>query len=159
MGLRFDKERDAPGAALSTEQMSLSLSEDKDIATIGLLQEGVPTAQVALDSTQLDSIIAKLGEARAVMRQEVTKAAPQETGMRELAIINPMWRTNPPLHPGLDGIVLRFRHSGFGWLTFILPHHEALSLGSWLVDYYEKSRASSLMANGESTSEPSRGGE
>jgi len=55
-----------------------------------------------------------------------------EPGTRELVIVNPAWRTHFGIHPDLDGIVMRLRHLGLGWLTFLLPHHEAKSLGDWL---------------------------
>jgi hypothetical protein len=31
------------------------------------------------------------------------------------------------LHPGLPGIVLNMRHSGYGWLGFLKPHKDAFA--------------------------------
>jgi hypothetical protein len=135
MSLKLDSKTDIPGGQLSTDQLSLSVSDDKRNATLGLLQNGQPTNQVTIRAAELDVIISKLGETRAVMSEPVSARPPQETGTRELVVIDPMWHTDPPLHEGLGGIILRLRHRGFGWLTFILPHHEARSLGRWLCDY------------------------
>jgi hypothetical protein len=75
------------------------------------------------------------------MSAPISREPPQNC--RELAAIDPIWRTNPPLHPDVNGILLRLRHPGFGWLTFILPHHEAAALGKWLCDY-ENTRVADL---------------
>jgi hypothetical protein len=56
---------------------------------------------------------------------------------RELMVVDPGWRTEPPIHPTLNGVTLRLRHPGFGWLTFLLPWHEAKKLGEWLIKYSE----------------------
>ena len=77
-------------------------------------------------------MLAALGEARAIMRDGVPIKTPEQRSARELVILDPAWRTEPQLHPSLAGIFLRLRHPGFGWLTFLLPHHEAQSLGKWL---------------------------
>jgi hypothetical protein len=142
MSLKLDRKTEMPGGQLSTDQLSLSVSDDKRSATLGLLQNGQPTNQVTIQAAELDLIIAKLGEARAVMSEPVSARPPQETGTKELGVIDPMWRTDPPLNEGLGGIILRLRHLGFGWLTFILPHHEARSLGRWLRDYQNARRGS-----------------
>jgi hypothetical protein len=52
--------------------------------------------------------------------------------MRDVMVLDPAWRTEPPVHPSLSGITLRLRHPGFGWLTFLLPWHEVKKLGEWL---------------------------
>jgi hypothetical protein len=54
--------------------------------------------------------------------------------MREVMVLDPAWRTEPPVHPSLNGITLRLRHPGFGWLTFLPPWHEVENLGKWLND-------------------------
>ena len=51
---------------------------------------------------------------------------------REAVVIDPIWRTNWPPHQSLDSLLLRLRHPGLGWLTFLLPHHECVGLGEWL---------------------------
>jgi hypothetical protein len=140
MSLKLDRSTEMPGEQLSTDQLSISVSVDKRTATVGLLQSGQPANQVTLQAAELDAIIARLGEARAVMSEPVTAQPPPDTGMRELVVIDPRWRTDPPLHADLGGIILRLRHLGFGWLTFILPYHEALSLGRWLCDYVNARR-------------------
>jgi hypothetical protein len=79
-----------------------------------------------------------LGEVRAIMSQPVPAEPPNVAGAREAVIVDPAWRTNTAVHPSLDGILLRLRHLGFGWVTFLLPHHEALGLGQWLADHSKR---------------------
>jgi hypothetical protein len=142
VSLKPDSDAERPGGSLSTDRLSLNLSDDKSSATLALLRDGKAANEISLRPAQLDLIIAKLGEARAVMSEQVPPQPPQDAGTRELAVIDPIWRTDPPLHAGLDGVVLRLRHPGFGWVTFILPHNEAVSLGKWLCEY-EEARAKS----------------
>ena len=66
------------------------------------------------------------------MRDQVPTDAPDVRGARELMVLDPAWRADPQIHPSLNGVTLRLRHRGFGWVTFLLPHHEALALGTWL---------------------------
>jgi hypothetical protein len=134
-------EADMPGAQLSTDQMNVKLSDDKNYVTLGLVDQGKPANQVTIQADELSLMIAKLAEARAVMSAPISREPPQNC--RELAAIDPIWRTNPPLHPDVNGVLLRLRHPGFGWLTFILPHHEAAALGKWLCDY-ENTRVADL---------------
>ena len=126
-------EAEIPGAQLSTDQMTVKLSDDKNYVTLGLLYKGKLANKITIQADELSLMIPKLAEARAVMSAPISREPPQNC--TELAAIDPIWRTNPPLHPDVDGVLLRLRHPGFGWLTFILPHHEAAAMGKWLCDY------------------------
>ncbi len=127
------REEDKPGGALTTDRVSVVLSQDKTNATIQILTNGAPATEIELLSNELDAIIAVLGEARATMRDAVPFTTPEERNARELLVLDPKWQTQTAIHPGLNGIALRLRHPGFGWLTFNLPYTEAQNLGRWLV--------------------------
>jgi hypothetical protein len=127
-------ERDTPGGIQSTERVAVAISEDKETATLKLLTVGQQLAQVDLSAKELEDVLTILGEARAIMKQPVPAEPPNVAGAREAVILDPAWRTNTAIHPSLDGIVLRLRHLGFGWVTFLLPPHEALALGKWLAE-------------------------
>lgn len=49
-------------------------------------------------------------------------------------IFNPKLRADPAPHIYMNGLVLRLRHPGFGWLPFLISHEEANGLGTWLVN-------------------------
>lgn len=138
VSLKPDSAADKPGGQLSTDQVSIELADDKKNATLKLVQGGQPANQINLLPTELEAIITTLGEARAVMPIGVPAEPRQDAGTREIMVIDPAWRTAPTIHSALNGIILRLRHPGFGWLTFLLPHHEALSLGKWLTEHGEK---------------------
>jgi hypothetical protein len=125
-------DQDKPGGQLATDRVSVTLNEAKTTAAIDLLTDANPATRIELQARELDAVLAVLGEARAVMRDKVPIETPEQRGAREVVILDPAWRTGPQLHPSLAGIFLRLRHPSFGWLTFLLPHHEALSLGNWL---------------------------
>jgi hypothetical protein len=94
--------------------------------------EGQPTAKVVMNARDLDLAIAVLGEARALLRDAVPPEPRKDKGTREVMVLDPAWRTQMPMHPSLNGLELRLRHPGLGWLTFVIPWHEAKSLGEWL---------------------------
>jgi hypothetical protein len=128
------REEDKVGGAMATDRVTLALSEDKGTATLDLLTNGTPATGIELQAHELGAIVAAMGEARALMRDAVPVTTPEQRSARELVILDPVWRTDPPLHPALSGISLRLRHPGFGWLSFVLPYHEAQKLGRWLQD-------------------------
>ena len=125
-------DQDKAGGLLATDRVTITLDDAKNTATIHLLTDAKPATQIELQAHELDAVLAVLGEARAVMRAKVPTEPPEVRGAREVMIVDPAWRTNSQLHPALAGIILRLRHLGFGWLTFLLPHREAHSLGNWL---------------------------
>jgi hypothetical protein len=124
--------RHLPVGHLATENLTVTLCQDKGTAKIGLSFEGKPASELTLTPRDLDLIIGVLGEARAIMSKPVS-FEPSKDRRRELMVLNPAWRTEPPIHPTLNGITLRLRHPGLGWLTFLLPWNEVKSLGEWLV--------------------------
>lgn len=131
VSLDFSREQ-AKGKTMSTKNLTLALSEDGNNALLTLLKNGNPVGETTVNVSELDNVIAGLGEIRAAMVEQVSAEPMRTAGMRELMVVDPAWRTERPVHSDLDGIVLRLRHVAFGWLTFLLPHHEASALGEWL---------------------------
>jgi hypothetical protein len=117
---------------ISVGDVRISLAEDKHSATLAILREGVSVAQASLNTNDLEQLIAHLGEMRATMPMQTSPEPRMEPGSHELVVVDPAWRTQSSVHSEMDGILIRLRHVGFGWLTFLLPHHEAVSLGNWL---------------------------
>jgi hypothetical protein len=87
--------------------------------------------EILLDAEQLDRLLQCLAEARSKLTPEVPL---QRVAGTALAHFDPVWRTEPNLHPAVEGHLLSFRHSGFGWVEFLLPVHEAANLGKWLME-------------------------
>jgi hypothetical protein len=87
--------------------------------------------ETTYDAKQLDELIATLAALRSRL-PDVVPLDPREGRSRETVVIDPAWRTEHPPHPSLDGLLLRLRHVGLGWVTFLLPHHEATALAEWL---------------------------
>jgi hypothetical protein len=112
--------------------LKISLAEDNGSAALEIVQDGRSIARASLQASELETLLAHLAEMRAAMPTQIAPEPPTGPGAQELVIVDPAWRTDFSIHPDLDGILIRLRHLGFGWLTFLLPHHEAKSLGSWL---------------------------
>ena len=81
-------EADIPGAQLSTDQMTVKLSDDKNYVTLGLLYQGKLANQITIiQAGELSLMIPKLAEARAVMSAPISREPPQNC--TELAAIDP----------------------------------------------------------------------
>ena len=49
-------------------------------------------------------------------------------------MIDPAWRAERSPHADIDGVLVRLRHIGLGWVSFLLPRKEGSALGKWLFD-------------------------
>lgn len=128
-------ETEKPGGLLSNDNFIVTLSDDKRTACLTLKVDGQPANEVTLGASELDQVIAALGEARALMSEPIAREPIQSSTTRELMVIDPAWRTERAVHASLNGLTLRLRHPGLGWLTFLIPYHEAKNLGQWLLDH------------------------
>jgi len=111
---------------------SVRLSEDKCSVQFGLRKNESEEVTASLNSRELEALIRRLGYWRERMADQVPSdhRAVTET----FAVPDPVWRLEKSPHPALSGCLLSLRHNGFGWLTFVLPNHEAGSMGRWLVE-------------------------
>lgn len=119
---------------------SMGLVDEKEGSTVTRVDDDKRSVCVnvhgsgflTLTTEQVDDLLFKLADAR----MEMLDIVPMElvNGVRTLAAFDPCWRTSPQLHPDLHGLALNLRHPGYGWLGFILPHHEARNLGQWLLE-------------------------
>jgi len=98
-----------------------------------------PKAHMILDAAELEDQIHFLSQAREAMAEPVTPDL--EVGMRLRALGDPRWKTEP-YHPH-GAALLALRHPGMGWMSFLLPPHEARSLGQSLVAIADELEANS----------------
>jgi hypothetical protein len=117
---------------LSCSVARVAVAEDGGLALVELLVEGKKSCGMTCTADQLDALIATLSAARMRLADPVP-LDPRGGRKRETVVLDPAWRSDHPPHPSLDGLLLRLRHTGLGWLTFLLPHNEAISLGEWLL--------------------------
>jgi hypothetical protein len=117
---------------LSCSTAKAMIAQDSKSVTLRFSAPLGAENEIAVNTAQLDELIFTLAAARAKMAEPVPAEPLTGPLKREAVIIDPVWRTNFPPHPSLNGLMLRLRHPGYGWLTFLLPHHECISLGEWL---------------------------
>jgi hypothetical protein len=121
-------------STMTAQNLTLSLAEDKSHVLLKLVEDGKPAGQATLNASELDNILAGLSELRTSLVEPVSAEPKQDAGSHELLVVDPAWRTETSPHAGIDGVLVRLRHLGFGWVSFLLPHKEGSALGKWLVD-------------------------
>ncbi|MBV9265279.1 MAG: hypothetical protein JO061_03835 [Acidobacteriaceae bacterium] len=104
--------------------------QQSDLVIMQLSRE-TDTITVRFTSAQLDVHIAEMGRLRAAMREPVSATAPVSLE----AQVNPAWTMSDQRER--QGVGLMVRHSGFGWLGFRFPDHEAQRIGHWLTELYQ----------------------
>lgn len=105
---------------------------DGKTVTIVLSEKDEPLGHIILDALSLEGLITSLANARASLDPAVTMEVSQGTQL--VAVVDPAWRTRARPHPAIPGPLLSLRHPGLGWVAFVLPEHEAQSLGQWLAE-------------------------
>jgi hypothetical protein len=130
--LGFDEQK-GPGP-LAVKNLILKLAEDKNQVTLQLLDDGKVVGESTLNADEMNAVISGLGQFRAALNQQVHSEPEESAGTPEFLVVDPAWRTVQSPHAGIDGIVMRLRHLGFGWMSFLLPRHEGRALGKWLTE-------------------------
>jgi hypothetical protein len=98
---------------------------------------------VSLTVAEVENTILAFAKCRAGMKPEVPVIPEPGSKVTQMCIRDPAWRTQADIHPDAKGALLSLRHIGLGWLGFILPIKESLSLGKWLVSYAKDNGAES----------------
>jgi len=117
------------------QMMKAKIDDDGKTVTVELTDsQGNSADHLMIDAEHLEAFLKVLGKARGEMKPEVSMEpiSPTATVMENM-VVDPRWQTTIPPHPSLQGIILRLRHPQLGWVSFLLPHHEAKALGDWLV--------------------------
>lgn len=100
-------------------------------------RRGEVLAHIVLETPELDILIRTLADLRTALSDPVP--ASLDPGARLVALANPAWQVKPPAPgTGQDGAVLALRHSGLGWLGFLLSRAEAATLGYSLVQLAQR---------------------
>jgi hypothetical protein len=120
----------------NTSPIGVEVTEEKNSVRLKCRAPQGAAVDVNLTASELDAFLLQLAQARAELSQQVPLELAQGTTINTQ--LNPCWRTWANVHPQLPGIVLNMRHSGYGWLGFLMPHNEAQGLGSWLVQHAQQ---------------------
>lgn len=112
---------------MSPLRFELIPTQDGLEVLIRVLDEDGAVAEGLADATDLDELIANLGEVRAGLTDQVPERL--EPSGRVPAVRDPAWWCQARK----EDTALCLRHPGYGWVAFGLPHHEAKALGDWLI--------------------------
>jgi hypothetical protein len=117
---------------VTVQNLTLTLADDRNHVNLQLLNDGKVVGESTLSAEEMDVVISGLGQLRAALDQQVRPE--RDGGAQEFLVVDPAWRAVQSPLAEVDGIVMRLRHLGFGWVSFLLPRHEGLALGKWLAD-------------------------
>lgn len=109
----------------------------RERVVLHVIAVGGDAISARLKPEETEDLIAKLGQARASLREEVDRDLDPREKLA-FPVVDPAWRTSTDVMAkvsGVAGISLALRHSGYGWLCFLLPDSEARALGHWLLDH------------------------
>jgi hypothetical protein len=114
--------------------VGFGLADDRSHVVVKLLNDDTVARQSTLNASELDKVIASLREFRAALTEQVRPEPNQDAGSREVLVVDPAWSTERSPHSDIGGVVMRLRHIGLGWVSFLLPRSEGRALGKWLTD-------------------------
>jgi len=106
---------------------------EDDHKTVAINFPTDPPVALRLEASQVEDILLRLGEFRAMMVPEVP--ADWSGERRVYAVPDPRWHTQPDMMQG-DSII-HIRDPRFGWLSYVLPKESARKLGEHLVKQAE----------------------
>ena len=107
------------------------LSKDRNTATFVLMINGQSLGHITLEESDVEDLIHRAAVIRASMAEPIPGEI--EPTARLVVAYNPMWKIKIPENSLKPGVLLTFRHPGFGWLTNLLPRNEAQKLGQSLL--------------------------
>ena len=109
----------------------------RERVVLNVIAVGGDAVSARLKPREADDLITKLAHARASLTEEV-EPEPDARAPFGFAVVDPAWRATTLRDggpPDAAGVSLALRHSGYGWLCFVLPPEEAQALGRWLLDH------------------------
>jgi len=105
-------------------------NENRESGYLEMQEDGQPLARMYFDAATLEDLIRDLARCRSHLTEAV---APElDPGARIETERFPAWRV-PDTHSG-PGTVLALRHSGMGWLGFLLEAERAQAIGKALIE-------------------------
>lgn len=122
-----------------SRRITIGPDSRRERVVLNVIAVGGDAVSARLEPREADDLINKLAHARASLKQEVEREL--DARMRfDFAVVDPVWRATTARvggPPDAAGVSLALRHSGYGWMCFVLPPDEARALGRWLLDHAE----------------------
>lgn len=119
-----------------TRRITIGPDSRRERVVLNMIAMGGDAVSAKLKAQEAEDLLAKLAHARAALKEEVDRDLSPRARL-DLTVVDPIWRTSTDCLAETPGVALALRHSGYGWLCFVLPHAEARALGRWLLDHAE----------------------
>ena len=120
-----------------SRHITIGPDSKRETVVLNMIAIGGDAVSARLKPEEAEDLIVKLGHARASLKAPVDYDFDPRAKL-DFTVIDPVWRTRTDSAggpSGLGGVSLALRHSGYGWLSFLLPYEEARALGRWLLDH------------------------
>jgi hypothetical protein len=120
-----------------SRHITIGPDSSRERVVLNLIVRGGDAVSARLKPQEAEDLITKLGHARASLKMPVGYE-PDLRARLDFTVVDPVWRARADSTAGpsdISGVTLALRHSGYGWLSFLLPHEEARALGRWLLDH------------------------
>ncbi len=101
-------------------RMQVTVSDDRQQATLALLPESGLEGELSLTLDQISQLIASLGQARAAMLDK--RPVPSMEGASFTPIYKTQWAVQPEALT--EGSIIAFQHPAFGPVGFVLPPND-----------------------------------
>lgn len=106
--------------------ITVGVTDDRSQCILRFHQNGQAQGNISFDAPSLDAFIRQLAQCRQNLSEQVVPE------LEPVARIDferyPAWQV-PARHPGLQGeAMLVLRHSGLGWIAFLLEPERALTI-------------------------------
>ncbi len=121
---------------MRSEHISVGPDSAKHKVVLNVFIDHSNAVTAELSAPEAEDLMEKIAFARAALKEEVAPELDPNARMK-FTIADPAWRTGTDIVPHDvegDGVLLALRHTGYGWLSFLLPHKEARALGRWLFE-------------------------
>jgi len=116
--------------AMANMSLRFGLSENREEAIIELCEDEKPLGHIISDAASLEGLIRELAKLRRIMSDRVP--ADLDPMPRIETEAYPAWRVPDTHNAPVPGVMLCLRHSGLGWLGFLLERDRAAQIGEAL---------------------------
>jgi hypothetical protein len=121
---------------MRSKHINVGPDSAREKVVLEVLVDDTNAVSAEFSASEVEDLMEKIAFARAALKEGVVPDLDPMAKMR-FTVIDPAWRSSTDFSApdtNAKGVLLALRHTGYGWLSFLLPHKEAKALGQWLIE-------------------------